>query len=242
MFKEAGADLIDCSSGQVSKEERPVYGRLFQTPFADQIRNEAQIATIAVGAISEADHANSILAAGRADLCAIARPHLGRSGVDVARGRDDRRRPIAWPKQYAAAKGQYEANLARAAAAGAEANERGFAALGPSCAGHRRGRRHRRGDRARAWRRRARGQPCRSPARTAGRSGGLASGRSGAGRRRLRRHRREGDRARARSRARGIRTVSILVNNAGEAPSASFERPTPTSGRACARGRSDRRL
>ena len=76
MFKAAGADVIDCSSGQVSKAEQPVYGRLFQTPFADQIRNEVGIATIAVGAISEADHANSIIAAGRADVCAIARPHL----------------------------------------------------------------------------------------------------------------------------------------------------------------------
>ena len=76
MFKDAGADLIDCSSGQVSKAEQPVYGRMFQTPFADKIRNEVGIRTIAVGAISEADHANSILAAGRADLCAIARPHL----------------------------------------------------------------------------------------------------------------------------------------------------------------------
>jgi 2,4-dienoyl-CoA reductase-like NADH-dependent reductase (Old Yellow Enzyme family) len=76
MFKEAGADMIDCSSGQVVKEEKPVYGRLFQTPFSDKIRNEIGVPTIAVGAISEADHANSIIAAGRADLCAVARPHL----------------------------------------------------------------------------------------------------------------------------------------------------------------------
>ncbi len=76
MFKDAGADLIDCSSGQVWKEEKPVYGRLFQTPFSDKIRNEIGIPTIAVGAISEADHANSIISAGRADLCAVARPHL----------------------------------------------------------------------------------------------------------------------------------------------------------------------
>ncbi len=79
LFKAAGADMIDCSSGQVSKQEKPVYGRMFQTPFADRIRNEAQIPTIAVGAIFEADHANSIIAAGRADLCAIARPHLADS-------------------------------------------------------------------------------------------------------------------------------------------------------------------
>src|SRR5437899_6416330 len=66
IFKAAGADMIDCSSGQVSKQERPVYGRMFQTPFADRVRNEAGIATMAVGAISEADHVNSIIAAGRA--------------------------------------------------------------------------------------------------------------------------------------------------------------------------------
>jgi anthraniloyl-CoA monooxygenase len=75
-FKAAGADFVDCSSGQVDKREKPVYGRMFQTPFADRIRNEAGVRTIAVGAISEADHVNSIIAAGRADLCAVARPHL----------------------------------------------------------------------------------------------------------------------------------------------------------------------
>ena len=75
-FKRAGADMIDCSSGQVSKREKPTYGRMFQTPFSDRIRQEAGIPTMAVGAISEADHVNSIIAAGRADLCAVARPHL----------------------------------------------------------------------------------------------------------------------------------------------------------------------
>ena len=75
-FKAAGADMIDCSSGQVSPDAKPVYGRMYQTPFADRVRNEGGIATIAVGAITEADHVNSIIAAGRADLCAIARPHL----------------------------------------------------------------------------------------------------------------------------------------------------------------------
>jgi anthraniloyl-CoA monooxygenase len=76
LFKAAGADLIDVSSGQTTRDSRPVYGRMYQTPFADRIRNEVGIATMAVGAITEADHANSIIAAGRADLCAIARPHL----------------------------------------------------------------------------------------------------------------------------------------------------------------------
>ncbi len=75
-FAAAGADLIDVSAGQTWAESEPVYGRMFQTPFSDQIRNEAAIATMAVGNIYETDHVNSILAAGRADLVAMARPHL----------------------------------------------------------------------------------------------------------------------------------------------------------------------
>jgi anthraniloyl-CoA monooxygenase len=117
MFKEAGADLIDCSSGQVWKDERPVYGRLFQTPFADLIRNEVGIETIAVGAISEADHANSILAAGRADMCALARPHLADPAWTLHEAARIGIASVAWPKQYLSAKAQYESNLARAAAA-----------------------------------------------------------------------------------------------------------------------------
>ena len=120
MFKEAGADVIDCSSGQVWKEERPIYGRLFQTPFADLIRNEVGVETIAVGAISEADHANSILAAGRADLCAIARPHLADPAWTLHEAARIGITAVSWPKQYLSAKGQYETNLARAAAAAAQ--------------------------------------------------------------------------------------------------------------------------
>jgi anthraniloyl-CoA monooxygenase len=120
MFKEAGADVIDCSSGQVWKDERPIYGRLFQTPFADLIRNEVGIETIAVGAISEADHANSILAAGRADLCAIARPHLADPAWTLHEAARIGITSVSWPKQYLSAKGQYETNLARAAAASAQ--------------------------------------------------------------------------------------------------------------------------
>ena len=75
-FAEAGADLIDVSAGQTWADCAPVYGRMFQTPFADQIRNEGRVATMAVGNIYETDHVNSILAAGRADLVALARPHL----------------------------------------------------------------------------------------------------------------------------------------------------------------------
>jgi anthraniloyl-CoA monooxygenase len=75
-FSAAGADIIDVSAGQTSVEARPVYGRMFQTPFSDRIHNEAGIATMAVGNIFEPDHVNSILMAGRADLVCLARPHL----------------------------------------------------------------------------------------------------------------------------------------------------------------------
>ncbi|QIK95175.1 bifunctional salicylyl-CoA 5-hydroxylase/oxidoreductase [Sphingomonas sp. HDW15A] len=75
-FADAGADLIDVSAGQTWADAKPVYGRMFQTPFSDKIRNEAKLATMAVGNITEFDHANAILASGRADLVALARPHL----------------------------------------------------------------------------------------------------------------------------------------------------------------------
>ena len=76
MFARVGADLIDVSAGQTTIDARPVYGRMYQTPFSDRIRNEAHVPTMAVGNIYEADHANSILMAGRADLVAVGRPHL----------------------------------------------------------------------------------------------------------------------------------------------------------------------
>ncbi len=76
MLREHGCDLVDVSTGQVSPEERPAYGRSFQTPFADRIRNEVGIPVVAVGAISSYDDVNTIVLAGRADLCALARPHL----------------------------------------------------------------------------------------------------------------------------------------------------------------------
>ncbi len=116
MFKEAGADLIDCSSGQVVKQEKQVFGRMWQTPFSDKIRNEVQVSTIAVGAISEADHANSVIAAGRADLCAIARPHLADPSFVMHEAAKVGYSGQVWPKQYYASRQQYEANLARAAA------------------------------------------------------------------------------------------------------------------------------
>ena len=112
-FKAAGADLIDCSAGQVSKLEKPVYGRMFQTPFADRIRQEAGIATIAVGAISEADHVNSIIAAGRADLCAVARPHLANPAWTLTEAAKIGYKALDWPAPYASAKAQMEANFQR---------------------------------------------------------------------------------------------------------------------------------
>ena len=75
-FHAAGADIIDVSAGQTTPDARPVYGRMFQTPFSDRIRNQAGLATMAVGNITDADQANGILMAGRADLVAIGRPHL----------------------------------------------------------------------------------------------------------------------------------------------------------------------
>jgi len=119
-FKAAGADMIDCSSGQVSKKEKPVYGRMFQTPFSDRIRQEAGIATIAVGAISEADHANSILAAGRADLCAVARPHLANPAWTLTEAARIGYAPVSWPRQYVSAKAQLEAGFQREKAAQGE--------------------------------------------------------------------------------------------------------------------------
>lgn len=117
MFKDAGADVIDCSSGQVVKGEQPVYGRLFQTPFSDKIRNEVGIATIAVGAISDADQANSVIGAGRADLTAVARPHLADPAWTLHEAARLGLKTLSWPKQYLSGKQQYETNLERAAQA-----------------------------------------------------------------------------------------------------------------------------
>jgi anthraniloyl-CoA monooxygenase len=115
LFCEAGADVIDCSSGQVSKNEKPVFGRMFQVPFSDRIRNEVGIPTIAVGNIFEGDHVNTIVAAGRADLCAIARPHLADSAWTLHEAAKQGYSEIWWPLPYLAGKEQLERNVARAA-------------------------------------------------------------------------------------------------------------------------------
>ena len=123
-FKAAGADMIDCSSGQVDAEQKPIYGRMYQTPFADRIRNEAGIATIAVGAISEADHVNSIISAGRADLCAVARPHLANPAWTLTEAAKIGYTGIDWPKPYLSGKPQMEALFQRERAAQASPNPR----------------------------------------------------------------------------------------------------------------------
>lgn len=106
MFSAAGADIIDVSAGQTSVEARPIYGRMFQTPFSDRIRNEAGLATMAVGNITEADQVNGILLAGRADLVCLARPHLAdpywtlHAAVEAGDG------ATAWPLPYLAGRDQ----------------------------------------------------------------------------------------------------------------------------------------
>ena len=105
-FSMAGADIIDVSAGQTTPEARPVYGRMFQTPFSDRIRNEAGIATMAVGNIYEADHANSILMAGRADLVCLARPHLADPYWTLHAGAAIGDRHAAWPLPYLAGRDQ----------------------------------------------------------------------------------------------------------------------------------------
>jgi anthraniloyl-CoA monooxygenase len=113
-FKAAGADLIDVSAGQTSIHAKPVYGRMFQTPFSDRVRNEAGIATMAVGNIFEFDHVNSIIAAGRADLCCLARPHLADPYWTLHAAAAQDYRGIEWPKQYLRGRDQLYRNLARA--------------------------------------------------------------------------------------------------------------------------------
>lgn len=113
LFKAAGADMIDVSAGQVVKHERPVYGRMWQTPFADRVRQEAGIATIAVGAISDADQANGIIASGRADLVAIGRPHLTNPAWTLMEAAKYGYAGATWPVQYLAGKSQLDRLIER---------------------------------------------------------------------------------------------------------------------------------
>jgi anthraniloyl-CoA monooxygenase len=112
-FTEVGADLIDVSAGQTWADARPVYGRMFQTPFADRIRNEARVSAMAVGNIYETDHVNSILAAGRADLVALARPHLIDPMWTLRAAAQQDYRDVHVPPPYLAGMSQLARNLKR---------------------------------------------------------------------------------------------------------------------------------
>lgn len=114
----SGADILDISSGQTVAAQQPIYGRMWQTPLADMVRNLAGVPTIAVGNIFEADHVNSIIAAGRADLCAIARPHLAHPSWTLAEAAAQGYTEQWWPDPYRSAKSQMERAAARAASVG----------------------------------------------------------------------------------------------------------------------------
>ena len=118
-FARVGADLIDVSAGQTWDGQQPVYGRMFQTPFSDRIRNEGRLATMAVGNIYEPDHANSILAAGRADLVALARPHLVDPFWTLRAAAQLDYRDVHVPPQYLGGMAQLARNLKREAEAAA---------------------------------------------------------------------------------------------------------------------------
>ena len=117
-FALAGCDLIDVSAGSTTPGAQPIYGRMFQTPFSDRIRNEAGVATMAVGNIYETDHVNSILAAGRADLCALARPHLADPNWSLRAAAELGWRGQMPPVQYLAGFGQLARNLEKQQQAG----------------------------------------------------------------------------------------------------------------------------
>jgi anthraniloyl-CoA monooxygenase len=106
MFKAHGADIIDVSAGMTSRWANPVYGRMFQTPFSEMVRNEVGIPTIAVGAITTADQINTIIAAGRADLCALARPHLTNPHFTLAASAEYGYDAQVWPSPYLSGKAQ----------------------------------------------------------------------------------------------------------------------------------------
>jgi anthraniloyl-CoA monooxygenase len=113
MLKEAGCDLIDCSSGQTVPHQRPVYGRMYQAPYADWVRNEVGIATMTVGAVTTPDQVNTLLAAGKADLVALARPHLANPYFTLQASAWYQHLPQYWPPQYLTARDQAFRNAER---------------------------------------------------------------------------------------------------------------------------------
>jgi anthraniloyl-CoA monooxygenase len=118
LLGDAEVDIVNVSAGQTSMRARPVYGRMFQTPFSDRIRNETGIATMAVGNIYEPDHVNSILMAGRADLCCLARPHLADPYWTLHAAAQLGYRGETWPKPYLAGRDQLHRVASRSDASG----------------------------------------------------------------------------------------------------------------------------
>ena len=113
-FVDAGVDIVHVSTGQTSTAAKPVYGRMYQTPFSDQIRNETHIPTIAVGNITDAEQVNAIIAAGRADLCALGRPHLTDPFWTLRAAAQLGYQDQHWPVQYLTGRRQLERNIAKA--------------------------------------------------------------------------------------------------------------------------------
>jgi anthraniloyl-CoA monooxygenase len=114
VFVAAGADVIHVSTGQTVSDAKPVFGRLFQTPYSDRIRNEGRVPTIAVGNITEFDQVNSIIAAGRADLVAIGRPHLSDPHWTLHAAAQQGYAGARWPVQYYQGRTQLEREVERA--------------------------------------------------------------------------------------------------------------------------------
>ncbi len=113
MLKDAGCDLVDCSTGQTVPQQRPVYGRMYQAPYSDWVRNEVGIATMTVGAVTSADQVNTLLAAGKADLVALARPHLANPYFTLQASAWYQHAQQFWPPQYLAGRDQALRNAPR---------------------------------------------------------------------------------------------------------------------------------
>jgi anthraniloyl-CoA monooxygenase len=113
MLKAAGCDLIDCSTGQTVPQQKPVYGRMYQAPFSDWVRNEVGIATMTVGAVTTPDQVNTLLASGKADLVALARPHLANPYFTLQASAWYQHAAQHWPPQYLSGRDQALRNAAR---------------------------------------------------------------------------------------------------------------------------------
>jgi anthraniloyl-CoA monooxygenase len=113
MLKAAGCDMIDCSTGQTVPYQKPVYGRMYQAPYADWVRNEVGIATMTVGAVTTADQVNTLLASGKADLVALARPHLTNPYFTLQASAWYQHGAQYWPPQYLSGRDQAFRNAAR---------------------------------------------------------------------------------------------------------------------------------